>query len=114
MFGRTVHADGSILYFLTNGRIARLLVGLKDFFDSHATNIIFEMGLAGVSKGVLSGEMDIFDLMFSAELLGVIVVCAIYCSFLKNYRKSFWSVIILIFAFVLLFEGSYVSYGCMG
>lgn len=114
IYGRTTHSDKSIIFFLTSGRTGRLLVDMKSFLNSSTITFLLGQGLAAANNGGLYVEMDLFDLMFSSGIIGMLCIIFIYIGFIKKIKIDFWSYIIIAITFILSFAGGHILYGGLG
>ena len=114
MYGRTQYSNESIFFFLTSGRTGRLITSVESFFERSAITILFGQGLSAANFGGLYTEMDYFDLLFGAGLVGLVIIIVLYSYYLKRIKLSFWPVIIVSFTFILIFAGGHVLYAGLG
>lgn len=102
--------SGSLLDFLTSGRVLRIGNGFKAFFNQFS-NIILGWGLDGMNVGHINIEMDFFDLLFGGGIVTTFCVVAIYILLWKNIcKKTFWVYAIWIVAFGSSFLGGHVLF----
>lgn len=116
VYGIHKNSNKSVIYFLTSGRIDRIVPAWEKFTSGRYAIVqqLFGWGLGGVNHGQANCEMDFFDLLYGSGWIGFITIMFIYKYMVKKIRRSFWAGIILIFVFVLSFAGGHVLYAGLG
>ncbi|MBQ8117276.1 MAG: O-antigen ligase family protein [Lachnospiraceae bacterium] len=101
--------------FLTSHRNVYLQKGFELFKSKGGLTYLFGWGLGGANNGMVNIEMDLFDILFSCGILGLLNVLYNYIALIKAIKfRSKEAILFLTISIVLSFVGGHVLFTGLG
>lgn len=101
--------------FLTSHRNVYLQNGVELFKSKGFFYILFGWGLGGANNGMVNIEMDLFDILFSCGILGLLSVLFNYVVLIKRAKyRTKETILFLIISFVLSFFSGHIMFSGLG